>query len=224
VQPPRLATGLVLIPLLAFLLAWQPDLPAAFQGAPDPTTVKKKPVDSKSKGVAAAPGKSTAKTSAKTSAKTTAKTSAKTSAKTTAKASAKTSDKGSANSLAKSSIQKASPGAARKSTVARKRSSKAGSKAASRNVPRQQQPESDRIREIQQALKDHGYPVEASGVWDAATVEALKKFQADQNIDNLSGRGKLDSLTLIALGLGPKREPPPGPSEAPQRSPEGHFP
>ena len=183
-QPPRLATGLVLIPLLAFLLAWQPDLPAAFQGAPDPTTVKKKSADSKSKGAAASSGKSPAK----------------------------------------ASNQKASPGPAKKSTGSRKRSSKAGSKAASKKVPRQQQPGPDRIREIQQALKDHGYPVEASGAWDAATVEALKKFQADQNIDNLSGRGKLDSLTLIALGLGPKREPPPGSSEAPQRSPEGHFP
>jgi hypothetical protein len=184
VQPPRLATGFVLIPLLAFLFAWQPDLPAAFQGAPDPATAKKKTTDGKSKGVAASSGKSTAKPA----------------------------------------TQKASPGTARKSTSSRKRSSKTGSKAASRKGPRQQQPAPDRIREIQQALKDHGYPVEASGVWDAATVEALKKFQADQNIDNLSGRGKLDSLTLIALGLGPKREPPPGSSEAPQRSPEGHFP
>ena len=160
------------------------DLAAAFQGAPDPATAKKKTADSKSKGVAASSGKSTAKPA----------------------------------------TQKASPGTARKSTSSRKRSSKASSKAASRKGPRQQQPAPDRIREIQQALKDHGYPVEASGAWDAATVEALKKFQADQNIDNLSGRGKLDSLTLIALGLGPKREPPPGPSEAPQRSPEGHFP
>ena len=183
-QPPRLATGFVLIPLLAFLFVWQQDLPAAFQGAPDPTTVKKKPADSKSKGLAASSSQSTAKPA----------------------------------------TQKTTPGTARKSTTSRKHSSKAGSKAASRKVPRQQQPAPDRIREIQQALKDHGYPVEASGVWDAATVEALKKFQADQNIDNLSGRGKLDSLTLIALGLGPKREPPPGPSEAPQRSPEGHFP
>lgn len=123
-----------------------------------------------------------------------------------------------------SSKQGASKGAAKQSAAARRRSSKAGSKAASRRQPRQQQPEPDRIREIQKALKDHGYAVEVTGVWDGASVEALKKFQADQNIDNLSGRGKLDSLTLIALGLGPKREPPPAPSEAPQRSPEGHFP
>ena len=177
VQPPRLATGFVLIPLLAFLFAWQPDLPAAFQGAPDPATAKKKTADSKSKGVASSvsPG-----------------------------------GRSTRNQQGVGSHGQGST--ARKSTSSRKRSSKVGSKAASRKGPRQQQPAPDRIREIQQALKDHGYPVEASGVWDAATVEALKKFQADQNIDNLSGRGKLDSLTLIALGLGPKREPPPGPS------------
>jgi hypothetical protein len=33
-------------------------------------------------------------------------------------------------------------------------------------------------------------------------VEALKRFQADQN---LTPDGKLGSLSLIALGLGPKR-------------------
>jgi peptidoglycan hydrolase-like protein with peptidoglycan-binding domain len=129
-----------------------------------------------------------------------------------------------AKTTAKTTSPKASLGTAKKSTAARKRSSRSGSKAASRKTPRQQQPEPERIREIQQALKQHGYAVEASGVWDASTVEAVKKFQADQNIENLSGRGKLDSLTLIALGLGPKREPPPGSSEAPQRSQEGHFP
>ena len=120
--------------------------------------------------------------------------------------------------------QKSSTGTTTKSTTAKKHSSKAGSKSGSKKSPKQQQPEPDRIREIQQALTKHGYPVESSGVWDASTVEALRKFQTDQNIDNLSGRGKLDSLTLIALGLGPKREPPTGASEAPKRSPEGHFP
>jgi len=34
-------------------------------------------------------------------------------------------------------------------------------------------------------------------------VEALKRFQASQNID---ANGKINSLSLIALGLGPKRE------------------
>lgn len=69
---------------------------------------------------------------------------------------------------------------------------------------KQQQPEASRIREIQQALADRGYQAPVSGVWDAQSVEALKRFQDDQKIKNLSGAGKLDSLTLIALGLGPQ--------------------
>ncbi len=67
----------------------------------------------------------------------------------------------------------------------------------------QQQPAPERYREIQQALIGRGYlagPV--SGAWGPESVEALKKFQRDQN---LKGDGKLDSLSLIALGLGPKR-------------------
>jgi len=124
---------------------------------------------------------------------------------------------------AKSTTHQASTGTTKKTTSTRKHSS-SSSKSASKRAPKQQQPEPGRIREIQLALTEHGYPVETNGVWDASTVEALKRFQADQNIENLSGRGKLDSLTLIALGLGPKRETPAGSSEAPQRSPEGHFP
>jgi hypothetical protein len=203
VQPPRPKLGLVLIPLLAFLFAWQPDVATAWQGSTDSTTAKKKSSGSKTISAAGSATKSAAKTSNQKASTGAAKQST------------------AGNSTANNSAAKTP--AAKKSTAARRRS-KTGSKAAARRAPRQQQPEPDRIREIQQALKDHGYAVEATGAWDSATVEALKKFQADQNIDNLSGRGKLDSLTLIALGLGPKREPPPGSSEAPQRSPEGHFP
>jgi len=63
------------------------------------------------------------------------------------------------------------------------------------------------VREIQEALVAKGYNVEVSGSWGPQSVEALKKFQEDKNITNLTGRGKLDSLTLIALGLGPPRPP-----------------
>jgi peptidoglycan hydrolase-like protein with peptidoglycan-binding domain len=69
-------------------------------------------------------------------------------------------------------------------------------------------PEAARIQEIQQALSAKGYPVSASGQLDEATKAAIAKFQADNNLKNFSGKGKLDSLTLIALGLGPQREPP----------------
>jgi peptidoglycan hydrolase-like protein with peptidoglycan-binding domain len=67
----------------------------------------------------------------------------------------------------------------------------------------QQSPTPQRYMEIQQALANKGYykgPV--SGQWGADSIDALKRFQQDQN---LNGTGKLDSMSLIALGLGPKR-------------------
>jgi peptidoglycan hydrolase-like protein with peptidoglycan-binding domain len=46
------------------------------------------------------------------------------------------------------------------------------------------------------------YSGEINGQWGPDCVDALKRFQADQNLTN---DGKLGSLSLIALGLGPKR-------------------
>lgn len=67
----------------------------------------------------------------------------------------------------------------------------------------QQAPTPERYKEIQQALIAKGYlRGEASGQWDTESTDALKRFQADQN---LTPDGKLSSLSLIALGLGPKR-------------------
>jgi len=67
----------------------------------------------------------------------------------------------------------------------------------------QQAPTLERYKEIQQALVSKGYlHGEPSGQWDAESGDALKRFQADQN---LTPDGKLSSLSLIALGLGPKR-------------------
>lgn len=63
-------------------------------------------------------------------------------------------------------------------------------------------PTSDRYREIQQALVDKGYlKAEPTGVWDADTQDAMRRFQADQKLDQT---GKINSLSLISLGLGPK--------------------
>lgn len=115
----------------------------------------------------------------------------------------------------------------KRAPVRRARSRRAPAK---RTVARQATPEADRIREIQQALAERGYPVEPTGAWGPQSVAALKQFQEDHAINNLSGRGKLDPLTLIALGLGPKREqahpaqPPPEPPAAPTPNQEGHQP
>ena len=79
---------------------------------------------------------------------------------------------------------------------------------------RQAAPTTDRYKEIQDALVAKGYlqPDDANGKWDSASVEALKRFQAEQSIDST---GKINSLSLIALGLGPKYDsaPTPKPSE-----------
>ena len=65
-------------------------------------------------------------------------------------------------------------------------------------------PSADRYREIQQALFEKGYyKGNVDGTWNAESQEALRRFQSDQN---LTSTGKLDSLSLIALGLGPKRD------------------
>jgi peptidoglycan hydrolase-like protein with peptidoglycan-binding domain len=83
----------------------------------------------------------------------------------------------------------------------------AGKKAAIRRPPPryvQQQPTPERYREIQQALSDRGYfHGTVDGTWGADSMDALKRFQMDQNVD---ADGKISALSLIALGLGPKRE------------------
>ena len=62
-------------------------------------------------------------------------------------------------------------------------------------------PTNDRYREIQQALKDKGYlQAEPTGTWDSGSQDAMRRFQADQHLDQT---GKINSLSLIALGLGP---------------------
>lgn len=68
----------------------------------------------------------------------------------------------------------------------------------------QQQPTPDRYREIQQALADKGYfHGTVDGEWGTDSADALKRFQIDQNLDP---DGKIGALSLIGLGLGPRRE------------------
>lgn len=44
---------------------------------------------------------------------------------------------------------------------------------------------------------------DVTGTWGSSSSDALKKFQAEQTLDST---GKIDSLSLIALGLGPKHD------------------
>jgi len=67
----------------------------------------------------------------------------------------------------------------------------------------QQAPSQERYKEIQQALASKGYlQGDPAGAWGPDSVDALKRFQTDQS---LMPDGKINSLSLIALGLGPKR-------------------
>ena len=82
-----------------------------------------------------------------------------------------------------------------------KKSSSKGKKAAA--PPRQNQPSSGRYREIQEALISKGFlEGPSTGQWDSKSIDAFKRFERSQN---LTEDGKLDSLALIALGLGPQR-------------------
>ncbi|HNY40405.1 MAG TPA: peptidoglycan-binding domain-containing protein [Bryobacteraceae bacterium] len=110
----------------------------------------------------------------------------------------------------------------KKATVSRssKRRGRTSRRRAARNLG-QRAPEPERIKQIQSALAGRGYDIEPSGVWDQRSVEALKKFQDDNAIKNLTGKGKLDPLTLIALGLGPERGPQAG---KPKTNSEGQQP
>ena len=110
------------------------------------------------------------------------------------KATAKTSASKTAKSKGKSKSAKSAAG---------KKSKAAQTTAARYRRSAQREPDPGRYKEIQQSLADKGYfsgPV--NGTWGSDSVEALKRFQRDQNIDD---DGKLGSLSLIALGLGPKR-------------------
>ncbi len=64
-------------------------------------------------------------------------------------------------------------------------------------------PTPERYKEIQQALAARGYfKGEVNGQWGPESVDALRRFQSEQSLEP---DGKLGSLSLIAMGLGPKR-------------------
>ena len=123
-----------------------------------------------------------------------AKTAVKSTSKTTAKK---------APATKSTTARRYTPGS-RSTTYARGRTQGRSPKpVASRRYYGQQNPTPDRFNEIQQALSSRGYLQSTpNGTWDAASVEALKRFQGEQN---LPPTGKITSLSLIALGLGPKR-------------------
>jgi len=61
------------------------------------------------------------------------------------------------------------------------------------------------------AAKGYG-PQAPNGVWGPEWASSLKRYQQDQKLEPT---GKLNSMSLITLGLGPKREPPAGATAPP---------
>lgn len=115
---------------------------------------------------------------------------------------------------AKKPVAAAKKPAARKAAPA-KRTSRAPVRRTTRRQPASAakprvplQPGAERLTEIQSALAGAGYlESEPNGKWDDTTVAAMKRFQQEHAIP---ATGKINSLSLIALGLGPKRGPSPG--------------
>jgi hypothetical protein len=113
-----------------------------------------------------------------------------------------------AHSTATAAHTAGTTGARQAGKTATASSKRGGKKTVARSTTwrnRQLAPTADRYREIQQAMVAKGYlkPEDVSGSWDANSADALKRFQAAQSLD---ATGKIDSLSIIALGLGPKRD------------------
>jgi peptidoglycan hydrolase-like protein with peptidoglycan-binding domain len=113
---------------------------------------------------------------------------------------------------AKTPVTRNKPMTALQKSVARKRAvtsasahKKAPAKPAVTWRNRQLQPTQDRYKEIQTALASKGYlqPEHVTGTWDQNSTDAMKQFQSTQNLDT---SGKINSLSLIALGLGPRHD------------------
>ena len=105
------------------------------------------------------------------------------------------------------------PGTASKTTAASRKKGAPVKAVTWRN--RQLSPTSDRYKQIQDALASRGYlqAEQATGTWNDASIDALKRFQIEQNLDST---GKINSLSLIALGLGPRHDALPAPAPAPE--------
>ena len=106
------------------------------------------------------------------------------------------------STASKTGTRSSSKTPAKHSRTAAKRGKTKSSAAASWRS-RQLAPTADRYKEIQSSLVSKGYLNQpANGVWNAQSEDALRRFQRDQNLEPT---GKLNSLSLIALGLGARR-------------------
>jgi len=97
------------------------------------------------------------------------------------------------------------PGATQSSSTSTKKkkkatSSKSKGKSKGKSVKGQAAPTPDRVKEIQTALQKEGsYVGEPNGKWDAASADAMKKYQEK---NGFNPTGKIDAGSLNKLGLG----------------------
>jgi hypothetical protein len=83
-------------------------------------------------------------------------------------------------------------------------SGKKSSKKKSTHARGQQKIDSERAQAIQEALiREHYLTGEATGTWNQASEEAMRKYQADQGWQS---KTVPDSRALIKLGLGPSKD------------------
>jgi putative peptidoglycan binding protein len=113
-------------------------------------------------------------------------------------------------STKKATASKASPTHRRTATSTKSSGkSRTASKKSSRRkkgtrVRGQQKIDSERAQAIQEALiREHYLTGQANGSWDAASEEAMRRYQADQGWQS---KTVPDSRALIKLGLGPSKD------------------
>ena len=112
-----------------------------------------------------------------------------------ARSDAATSTSGSATSKAKKAHNSAGSTKTRASSKRRKKSSR---------VRGQKKIDSQRVQSIQEALiREHYLKGEATGKWDQASEEAMRRYQGDNGWQN---KTVPDSRALIKLGLGPSKD------------------
>jgi hypothetical protein len=113
-----------------------------------------------------------------------------------ARSDAATSTSGSATNKAKKAHTSAASTKTRTATSKRRKKSF--------RVRGQQKIDSQRVQSIQEALiREHYLRGEATGKWDQASEEAMRRYQADNGWQN---KTVPDSRALIKLGLGPSKD------------------
>ncbi len=118
-----------------------------------------------------------------------------------------------------SASAKAPSTAKKSSTTKTKRTSHKGKKSRKSWRSGQQKVDPARAREIQEALiRQHYLDGAASGKWDAASEDAMRRYQGDNGWQN---KTVPDSRALIKLGLGPNHDHLLNPESAMTTAPAG---